>query len=132
MATNYQGFLLQFPGGRLPRDFTIEYSSVPDRRQEDNGEVDQNGHLHRVTMPHKRTTVKFTIRMLNLEEKISLQSIMGYQVDPQRRVQVTFWNDETNDYSTDYFYLPDIEFSVRDCDQNTIYYNPIAVELIQY
>ena len=110
----------------------MEYTSTPNQRQENGAELDQNGNLYRDTMPHTRTSIKFTTQILTLDQKIQFQNILGYQGDLQRKVQVTFWNDETNNYSTQYFYLPDISFTVRDASATDLLYDPITVELIEY
>lgn len=132
MANNYQGYLLKVNGNMIPRGYFTDYSSTPYQRQESDAQVDQLGYLHRATMPHARTTVKFTTRILTLDEKIDLQNRMGYSSSLQRRVNVVYWNDEINAYSSGDFYLPDVEFSVMDFDDNTIQYNPISFELIEY
>ena len=123
---------MKFNGTTLPLNLIMEYTSTPDQRQEANAELDQNGSLYRDTMPHTRTSVKFTTHILTLDQKIQFQNILGYQGDLQRKVQVTFWNDETNNYSTQYFYLPDISFTVRDASATDLLYDPITIELIEY
>ena len=133
MSNNYGGYLLRFGStGVIPREFFTDYKSVPNHRMESYAERDQNGDFHRATMPHFKTSIRFTLRMLTLDDKITLQTLMGYSSSDQRRVQVTYWNDETNEYKTSWFYLPDIEWSVKDFDAQTIYYNPTTVELIEY
>lgn len=99
---------------------------------ESDAQRDQNGNLHRATLPNTKTSIKFTTHILDLTEKITLQNLMNYSNSVQRKVQVTFWNDEINDYSTSWFYIPDIEFTVMDASTNDIKYNPITVELIEY
>lgn len=123
---------MKFNGTTLPLNLIMEYSSTPERRQESDSQEDQTGKLHRTTLPHKRTTIKFTTHIMNLDEKIQFQRILNYQGDPQRKVQVTFWNDETNDYATSDFYLPDIPFTIRDASANGLLYDPITIELIEY
>ena len=132
MANNYDGYLLYINGHEIPSRYLTEYSTTPLQRQEADAQVDQNGYLKRSTMPHTRTTIKFTTHILALDEKIDLQSRIGYPPDLQRTVNVEYWNDEINDYSSGTFYLPDVEFSVMDADSDTIYYNPISFELIEY
>lgn len=132
MANSYRGYLLKVNGNEIPRTYYTDYSTVPYQRQEADAQVDQDGHLHRSTMPHARTTIKFTTHILTLDEKIRLQNLMGYSSSAQRRVDVNYWNDETNSYKSGSFYLPDIEFSVMDFNDDTIYYNPISFELIEY
>ena len=123
---------MKFNGTTLPLNLIMEYTSTPNQRQENGAELDQNGNLYRDTMPHTRTSIKFTTQILTLDQKIQFQNILGYQGDLQRKVQVTFWNDETNNYSTQYFYLPDISFTVRDASATDLLYDPITVELIEY
>lgn len=123
---------MKFNGTTLPLNLIMEYTSTPNQRQENGAELDQNGNLYRDTMPHTRTSIKFTTHILTLDQKIQFQNILGYQGDLQRKVQVTFWNDETNNYSTQYFYLPDISFTVRDASATDLLYDPITVELIEY
>lgn len=133
MPNNYQGFLIRFGSyGVIPLNFIMEYSSTPCQRMESDAQRDQNGNLHRATLPNTKTSIKFTTHILDLTEKITLQNLMNYSNSVQRKVQVTFWNDEINDYSTSWFYIPDIEFTVMDASTNDIKYNPITVELIEY
>ena len=131
MANNYQGYVLKINGNVIPRGYFTDYSSTPYQRQEADAQVDQNGYLHRATMPHDRTSIRFTTRILELDEKISLQNMMGYSSSRQREVSVVYWNDEINNYCSGTFYLPDVEFSVMDFDDNKIYYNPISFELVE-
>ena len=133
MPNNYQGFLIKFGSyGVIPLNYIMEYSSTPCQRMESDAQRDQNGNLHRATLPNTKTSIKFTTHILDLTEKITLQNLMNYSNSVQRKVQVTFWNDEINDYSTSWFYIPDIEFTVMDASTNDIKYNPITVELIEY
>ena len=96
--------------------------------------TDQTGRLWRSPLPHKRTTAKFTVKKMDLDKKIAFQSIVQGAITnaAERKMTVTYWNDDVNDYRTTECYVPDIEYSVRDADATTIYYNPISVELIEY
>ena len=134
MANNYNGYLLKFGGRVMPNGYITDYSSVPNRRSESNAETDLNGVLLRTTLPHTRTTITLTTHILHLDEKIAFQSIIngGIVNADQRKAYVEYWNDETNSYSTGYFYIPDIEFRTLDASANDITYAPITVELIEY
>lgn len=134
MANHYRGFLLKFGAATLPKGILTEYISTPNRRSEADATIDQTGGLVRSTFSHYRTTIKFSTKILDLDKKIRLQSIINQAITDsrQRKGEVTYWNDEINEYRTSNFYIPDIEFSVMDFDGNTIMYNPITVELIEY
>lgn len=133
MSNNYQGFLIKFGlHNVIPLNFIMEYSSTPYQRMESDAQRDQNGNLHRTTLPSFKTSISLTTHILSLAEKIEFQNLIGYQNSPQRKVQVTYWNDEINDYRTSWFYLPDIQFTVMDASKTDIQYNPISIELIEY
>ena len=132
MANNYKGYLLKFGGSILPNKYFLEYSSTPDQRIESSAERDNLGTLHRATLPNGKTSITFSTHIMSLDEKIQFQSIINSAMvfESQRKVSVTYWNDETNTYKTGYFYIPDIEYQAMDADADTIRYNPITVELI--
>ena len=131
---NYEGYLLKFNGTVMPNHWFLEYSSTPERISEEDAGTDQTGRLWRSPLPHKRSSIKFSTHEMELDDKIAFQSIINNSIDNQaeRRAWIRYWNDMTNSYSEDWFYSPDIEFSVNDADANTIRYNPISVELVQY
>lgn len=132
--SNYKGYLIKFGGVSVPNDYFIEYSSTPNRISEADAGTDQTGMLWRSPLPHKRSGITFSTHILFLDEKIKFQQIIngGIVNSAERKVYVEYWNDEINNYSTGYFYIPDIEYSVMDADDKTIRYNPISVELIEY
>lgn len=133
MATNYQGYLIKFgAAGIVPLHYIMEFTSTPRQRMESDAQRDQNGNLHRTTLPNFKTSIKLTTHILNLAEKITLQNLISYATSPQRKVQVTYWNDEINNYSSGWFYLPDIQFDIMDASTSNIIYNPISIELIEY
>lgn len=134
MANNYLGYLIKFGNTIMPNTYFGEFTSTPDQRLDTDSERDNTGYLRRTTLPNGKTSIKFATHILDLDEKIEFQSIInGSIVDiVQRKVSVTFWDDETNYYKTSVFYLPDIEYSIMDANSQTIMYNPISVELIEY
>lgn len=132
--SNYKGYLLKFGNTIMPNNYFSEYSSTPNQRMESDSQRDQLGDLHRATLPHCKTSISFSTHILSLDEKINFQNIINSAMTNslQRRVSVTYWNDETNTYCSGSFYIPDIEFQAMDANSTTIMYNPITVELIEY
>ncbi|HBM99603.1 MAG TPA: hypothetical protein DD413_09280 [Ruminococcus sp.] len=126
--------MIKFGSTILPNNYFLEYSSTPNQRMESDAQRDQLGDLHRTTLPHHKTSIRFSTHILSLDEKINFQTIINNAItnSTQRRVSVTYWNDETNSYYSGSFYIPDIEFQVMDADAKNIEYNPISVELIEY
>lgn len=134
MANNYRGFLLQFGNQIFPNHYFLQYTSTPDRRMETDAERDNTGYLHRSTLPDGKTGLVFSVHRMELDDKIAMQQIFrsGLLNFTQRRYRVTYWNDETNDYDTGEFYMPDVQYTVEDADETTIYYQPITFELVEY
>jgi len=133
MANNYRGYLIKFGDAKMPNNYFLEYTSTPNRRSESSAETDQIGRLIRDTLPHKRTTAKFSTHMMNLNDKIAFQNIIGRGLvnDLKREYNVEYWNDETNSYYTGVFYIPDIEYVIKDASDTDIIYEPITVEVIE-
>ena len=135
--SNYKGYLLKFNGTVLPNAYLVEYSSTPDQRLDVDGERDNTGMLHRNTLPAGKTSITFSTHILSLDEKIKMQNIIWNAINAngipqQRKVWVEYWNDETNDYDTGWFYIPDIQYTVMDANATDIRYSPISIELIEY
>ena len=64
---------------------------------------------------------------------MEIQDIMksGLINEVERKYRVTYWNDETNTYTTGEFYVPDIEFKRKRIENGTIYYGPIRIALVE-
>ena len=128
MATNYRGYLMKVSDSIVSGKFFQSYKSTPNRQSDLNPWTDSTGLTHRNVLPHTRSTITFTTPPLYLEDKIDLQRHF-----PKRTlVVIEYWNDETNDYATGNFYIPDVEFDVLMSYENTVLYRPITFELIEY
>lgn len=131
--SNYNGYLLKFGNNIMPNKYTTAFSSTPNQRLETSADRDQIGTLQRTTLPNYKTKILFSTHILHLDEKIDFQSIINLSMANklQRKCRITYWNDETNNYCTSYFYIPDIEYTVMNAEKNDITYQPITVELIE-
>ena len=135
--SNYKGYLMKFNDTVFPNSYMLEYSSTPDQRMDVSAERDNRGNLHRSTLPAGKTSIKFTTHIMSLSEKIAMQNIIMNAINSngifeERKCLVEYWNDETNDYDTGWFYVPDIEYKVLDADFDDVRYAPISLELIEY
>lgn len=141
MAGNFQGWLIKFGDVQLPNSFLVAdgWESTPNQRLELDAYRDANVLLHRETASNHKTKIKLNIRELTLEERIALDNVIGLATLPitdekQRRFMVTYWNDETLDYTTGIFYVPDITYVIHLLDEENkdIEYNPFSMTLIEY
>lgn len=124
----FQGYLIKIDGRVLPVKYIAKYKATPNQQQDKDSYQDSTGKLHREVLPHRRTKIDFTTRYLWLEDKIAFQSFFGGRIT----IAVEYWNDETNNYETGEFYVPDIEFEIYRIVGNDAEYMPIRVALIEY
>ena len=147
---NFEGYLFKktvtqgtsvidvpFPNRYIALD---TWSSTPNQREEIKAYRDDNTRdLTRVTAQGKKSKFSFkTRKKLHLNEKKEIQQFFtdGEQQtggDPnQRKIQLTFWNDESNSYKTGYFYRPNMEFKIYKITDDDIIYDEMSFELIEY
>lgn len=111
------------------------YKSTPNQREEIKAIRDENTrNLTRVTAQGTKTVIEFQTLPVDLVGKKKIQKFFNDAMTDklQRKVTVTYWNDEDNDYKTSSFYLPDIEFNIDYIDETNIYYSPLTFKLIEY
>lgn len=136
VMSTYKGYLLKAADGTILDPFIKidTYSTTPDQRQDSDSYRDGYGMLHRTVLPDVVTTIKFTTLQLTLEEKMILQdAINSGRIDKQeRKTTLTYWNDEINDYCTDTFYIPDVDFPVKRITAETIIYSKVDFKFIGY
>lgn len=132
----FEGYLLKFGTQILPHKYIqlSSYDTTPNQRTELSAVRDNNNYLCRVTSPNHKTTIKFSTISLDLAEKAEIQAIMSHGLvnETERKYKVTYWNDETNAYKTSEFYMPDVNYPIREIEDNNIKYSPISFELIEY
>lgn len=143
MATNWQGYLLK--AVHTNKKFPLEYinfeswDSTPNQREEIKAYRDDNTRdLTRVTASGMKSKFGFTTREnLTLEDKIEIQkfftdAMVDSEARKQRKVQLTFWNDEANDYKTGYFYIPNMDFPIKKVTNETIFYREMTFQFVEY
>lgn len=139
MANNWQGYLIKatktntiFPNKYIALG---SYEALPNVREEIKAYRDENTRdLTRVTAKGHKSSIKFTVRFLHLEEKMEVQKFFtdNESNKQQRKIQLQYWNDEENAYKTAYFYRPDITFKIYKISKKDIIYDAFEVELIEY
>lgn len=145
MANNFKGYL--FKATATNTIFPMKYinyeswNSTPKQREELKAYRDDNTRdLTRITAEGMKSVFAFETRAnLHLDEKIAIQNFFTNaevysEAHHQRKVQLTYWNDETNTYETGYFYRPDIQFPIRRIIQETndIIYGSMKFDFVEY
>lgn len=144
MANNFAGYLIgQSKNGvlsKLPLEY-IElgsYDSTPNQREEIKAERDDNTRdLIRVTAGGRKSAIHFKTRPnLTLDEKIAFTTWFTSRESntDERKINLTFWNDEENAYKTGDFYRPNMKFPILRIEESTnnIIYDSLEIDLIEY
>ena len=76
---------------------------------------------------------------MNLEEMTAFKAVIGLATldinsKKQRKLMITYWNDEELTYKTATMYMPDVTYSIHTVDEvdRDIEYNGFTIELIEY
>lgn len=141
MAGNFQGWLIKFGNVTLPNSFLLAdgWETTPNQRLELDAYRDAFAYLHRETADDFKTKMTLNIREMTLEERMAFDNVIGLATLPsldkkQRKVAVTYWNDETLEYSSGEFYITDTTYSIHTVDEekNNIEYNAFSLSLVEY
>ena len=141
MAGNFQGWLIKFGDVQLPNSFLLAdgWESTPNQRIEIDAYRDANVLLHRETAANFKTKLKLNIRDMTLDERTAFNNVIGLASLPeednrQRKVSVTYWNDETLQYVSGVFYMSDTTYGIHrlDDNKNDIEYNAFTLTLTEY
>ena len=137
---NFKGILLYRTADNKP--FPQQYiemgswSSNPDQREEIRAYRDDNTRaLTRITAQGRKSIFSFATRNnLHLKDKIAIQNWFTEQEvnSTERKIQLTFWNEETNNYDTGYFYRPNMEFKIKSIIGNDIIYDSMQFDFVEY
>lgn len=136
--SNYKGYLISFPkvNKQFPHRLIAKetYQSTPLQRTEIKAYRDSNNKLHRITSPNYKSKVIFNTTTLTLTQLQEIRDIIksAYTNTSQRKLQVTYWDDELMNYRTMTAYIPDITYPVQTITINSIKYNPITLTFIEY
>lgn len=137
----FSGWLIKFGDVVLPNSFILAdgWESVPNQRVEIDAYRDANVLLHRETSENFKTSLRLNIRAMNLEEKTAFNNVIGLATldinnKKQRKLMITYWNDEELDYKTATMYMTDTMYVIHTVDEveRDIEYNAFTIELIEY
>lgn len=136
----FEGYLMKATdtGIIFPNKYIIyeSWESTPNHREEIKAWRDDNTRdLFRITAEGTKTDFSFDIKAgLHLADKIAIQEFFtNAEVNHlERKIQLTYWNDEDNEYKTAYFYRPDIQFTIRKITDDDIVYKGFTIELVEY
>lgn len=137
-ATDFQGWLIKFPKTNqlFPHELIDKdnYKSTPLQRTELKSYRDNNILLHRVTSPNYKSKIEFQTVELTLAQLAQIRAILNAAFDnrKERKLRVTYWDDELLDYRTMTAYMTDTTYTVSTISNSSIKYNTIRFSFIEY
>ena len=138
-AMGFNGYLIAFPKTQtiFPMRYinAESYSATPLQRTEIKAVRNNNNLLLRTTSTNHKTKITFTTwTELHLNDVQAIQNTLksAYDNYNQRKIRVTYWDDELTDYRTMTAYIPDITYTVIQAKGNDIIYAPIEFTFIEY
>ena len=133
----FEGYLMKAGAATFPHKYIqiSTYQTTPSQRQDLDSYQDSLGNLHRTVLPHDRSKIIFkTMDNLNLTEKQEIQAFFNAAMTNtrERKVSLTYWNDESNAYATGSFYIPDVTYPIKRIEADNIVYDSVEYHLIEY
>ena len=107
------------------------YKSAPLQRQDNDSYVDANGYLHRNPMEHTRSKIEFETTYLTVSQfrEIWDNITANYTSWIERKVHLTYYDEEYDRYIEGDFYLPGtVEFKMINKD----IYDENRIAFIEY
>ncbi len=126
----YEGWDIKTPKGIFPSKFIKPegLTQAPNAYMDLDPRRTGKGLLVRNVLPYTATTIKITTRPMGLKMKTEL---LSYFPD-RRKINITYWNEETNRYHNADFYMPEIEWTRYGVINNEPFYMSTTIELIGY
>lgn len=113
-----------------------EYKVTPDQMLDLDSYRAETGKLIRNVLSHTATKVEFTTPHISRTDLNALLTIIrsGYISAKAHDVKLQYYDQYTDAYKTGHFYVPDIEFTIYNIDEDngTILYNPVRIAFIEY
>ena len=123
----YSGYLLKI-GGSTGAEISPgimklgTYKAVPKRRLDINSGRNQLGELIRTIAPNKPSEISFSTKMMTDAQWDALLTVWrAYGWDnAERKVILNYYDQNASGYREEYFYVPDIEFTINRIDGSKI------------
>ena len=129
-------YLIKFGNTWLPDELLLSdgWNPTPNQRTELDAYRDAAVNLHRTTSPNYKTTIILNFCPMSKTDKERLQGIINSAMinTVERKIQITYWNDETNEYTDGVFYIPDITFQSLGYFGGERWYKSFSIKLTEY
>lgn len=135
---NFEGYLFKSGNDIFPHQYINyeSYSTLPNSREEIKAYRDDNTRdLTRVTASGTKSSFSFKTRPnLHLDDiRTILEFFTKHESSAlERKIELTYWNNESLEYKTANFYRADITFEIKQITDTDIIYNEAEISLVEY
>ncbi len=133
---SYSGYLVKLGDATFPMNYilTNSYKTKPKQRQDIKPYRDAEGKLHRNVVSHKPSTIEFQLRNPTNTMVANVNALLNgaFTNADERKLSITYYVPESDDYQTGEFYMPNPEYSINHIQDGIIYYNHFTLEFIEY
>ena len=138
----FSGYLIKVGTGlaavEIPMKYMryTSYKVTPDQRMEWSAERDTTGVLHRETVANKPPKNEFETPYMTNSDIVALNTLIQgkYTVSAERKLDITYYDPESDSYKTAAVYMPDVDYKIYNVDSvnNKILYEPLRYAFIGY
>lgn len=137
----YNGYLIKIGGSSgtpLPMKYIKldGYNITPNQRMESEAKRDVTGVLHRTTVSHTASKVEFNTPNMTNADVNAMMSLFrnAWSSTAERKLNLEYYDMETDSYKLGTFYMPDIKFQIYKVDNinNTLIYKETRIAFIEY
>lgn len=136
----YNGYLIKV-GGSLGTPLPMKYIKLdgynitPNQRMEAEAKRDTTGVLHRVTVAHTASKIEIHTPYMTNSDVNAMMTLFrnAWTSAIERKLELQYYEMETDSYKTGTFYMPDIKFEIDHIKpNNVIVYKEIRIAFIEY
>ena len=137
----YNGYLIKLGGSSgtpLPMKFIKldGYNISPNQRMEAEAGRSVTGLLHRTTVAHTASKIEINTPYITNRDVDEMMTLFrnAWTSTLERKLNLEYYDMETNSYKTGTFYMPDIKFEIDhiEADINVVVYKEIRIAFIGY
>lgn len=138
----FSGYLIKVGTGlaavEIPMKYMryTSYKVTPDQRMEWSAERDTTGVLHRETVANKPPKIEFETPYMTNSDIVALNTLIQgkYTVAAERKLDITYYDPESDSYKTAAVYMPDVNYKIYNVDSTNkkILYEPLRYAFIGY
>jgi len=137
----YSGYLIKVGGSNgtiLPMKYIKldGYNITPNQRMESEAKRAVTGLLHRTTVAHTASKIEFETPIMTNDDMDTMMTLFSnaWTSSIERKLELYYYDMETNSYKSGDFYMPDIKFQIDHIDsaRNIIYYKETRIAFIEY